>query len=284
MTDQKNSKPKTIAVDKTLTSIYHIYRNKYEHLIRYKKDNAKENRDTVLNVVRMLKAASTKEIENYMIEITKQDNQKVKGNAYKMYENGDISDKQKEEYIKENSKESPNLRTIQRSVKHLTEKEGLLENKFSRYYLSDKGKSDVLYFPQHFGKLLLDDVCNFPLGSDKENIREFVDRFGAMIIYTFIQGISSNKYSSGITPDGKLSLSWIEEAIPIRTMFEYFLTTIIFRSEKKKYHEYGSGDHSDQKIIERIRHLFQGLYPEIYKVLENSKSSFMTENKLPSSE
>jgi hypothetical protein len=76
-----------------------------------------------------LDKASTTEIKNYLEEISRQNNEDIIKEAQKKYENGDFTDIEREDHIKKKSIETIDIRTIQRCVKELTEKKGLLEKK-----------------------------------------------------------------------------------------------------------------------------------------------------------
>ena len=59
-------------VSRTYTFKYNILRNKFEHLKKIKTEEANSNRDIILEAVRIIKAASTNEILNYIVEQSEQ--------------------------------------------------------------------------------------------------------------------------------------------------------------------------------------------------------------------
>ena len=160
-------------VSQTYTFKYNILRNKFEHLKKIKTEEVNSNRDIVLEAFRIMKAASTNEILNYLVEQSEEDNQIIKAKAEKEYENGSITDSDKRKYIKKESVVPIHIRTVQRCVKRLT-KEGLLEYKSGKYYLTEKANTEVRYFPELLGETLLRSMCSFELRSQQENIQELV--------------------------------------------------------------------------------------------------------------
>ena len=57
-------------------------------------------------------------------------------------------------------------------MKHLT-KEGLLEYKSGKYYLTEKANAEARYFPKLLGETLLHSICSFELRSQQENIQNW---------------------------------------------------------------------------------------------------------------
>jgi hypothetical protein len=279
MTNQKNTQPKKSVVGKTLTFRYNKYRNSWKHLIEDKKEEAEENRESIMNAVRELDGASTREIQNYLEEITKQNNQRVKEEAQRKFENGEYTQLDRDKEIDKKSMMTIDLRTIQRWVKELKKKEGLLEKKYSRYYLSEKAKNDVRYFPKEFGKSVLDRICDFYIGSVEDDLAELVKRFSALILYTFIEAAAPVEDDSmSVEAKNKLAVSWIKDAIPTQTMFEYFLTRFKFESKKKKDVN-GPIVQLDKKTIGELRDTFRSLYPQIHAPIMEVRESFMVKRK-----
>ena len=182
-----------------------------------------------------------------------------------------MTDKRK--YIEKESIVPINIRTIQRGVKHLT-KEGLLEYKSGKYYLSKKANTEARYFPELLGETLLHSICSFELKSQQENIQELVRRFGAMLIFIFIEALLLTKDTSSDI-DIRPQINWIKDTVPISKMFEYFLNMIV--TAKTSNYRFESMElKSNEKTVEKTMQNFKNLYPELHALLDRSKQSIQT--------
>jgi hypothetical protein len=175
----------------------------YKGMLRYKMDQAKDNRQMVLDAVKELtldvgnafppsdkqlhkrewhaylpsaeklykrKYVSNKEIEKYLIQKTNDNNQKIREKADMLFQEGWLTkkssgptEKRYEDFLSLNCKEPIDLRSIQRWTKALTD-EGLLTNK-------------------HFGKevkFTLTDVA-------MTDIRYFAQHFGYLMFQELIR-------------------------------------------------------------------------------------------------
>lgn len=253
---------------------YNILRNKFEHLKKIKTEEVNSNRDIILEAVRIIKAPSTNEILNYIVEQSEQCNQTIKAEAKKKYENGSFTDSDKRKYIEKESMIPINIRTIQRGVKRLT-KEGLLEYKSGKYYLTEKANTEARYFPELLGETLLHSICSFELRSQQENIQELVKRFGAMIIFIFIEALLTKDTSSDIHI--RPQINWIKDTVPVSKMFEHFLNMIVTPKTSNRLESMGLK--SNEKTVEETMQNFKNLYPEFHALLDRSKQSIQT--KLP---
>ena len=235
----------------------------YKHLQQFKDRQATGNRDSVLNTFRDLGSASTIEIRDHLDNTTKEYNKKIRERAQKRYENDEISDTEKRKEIKRNNIDTISLRTIERRVKDLTEQEGLLDKDGDRYHLSEKALSDIRYFPQLFGSTALMKIGVMFANSIDQSLVDFVIRFGAFLVYTFIEAARPvGKSPISIVEKQRLYVSWLEKAVPLNDM-----TTLFFRM-------YGlgtRGEKNDKVTIEKLRKIFQLRYPDIYKKLEEAR-------------
>lgn len=259
------------SVRRTSIYKYNIIPNKALHLIKDKIKEAKFNREIILDAVRILKVASTKEILNYVLGQIELYNQTIKAQAEKKYEDEAFSNNDKRKYIEKESKVPIDIRTVQNWVKRLT-KEGLLEYNSGKYSLTEKTKTEkARCFPELFGETLLDSICNFELRSQQENVQELVERYGAMLIFIFVEALSLTRDISSDT-DIRSQINWIEDAIPISKMLEYFLN-MIFKVKTGDYRFESMGLKSNEKTEGETMQDLKNSYPELYVLLEKAKES-----------
>ena len=118
------------------------------------------------------------------------------------------------------------IRTIHRKLAELL-KEGILENKGGRYYLSTKAKSDIRYFPEKFGKSTLFSFMEsfFPKANIKDDLQKLVNIFGVYFILCFTEA-SRPLNDINMTNYDKDSLvkSYLENVFPIKSMYDHFLS------------------------------------------------------------
>jgi hypothetical protein len=183
-----------------------------------------------------------------------------------IYENGKVTSLDIEREIE---KRIIDIRTIHRKLAILSEN-GFLEHKGGRYSISPKALSDIRYFPQGFGDSALYCMGHFPIKSVEQSVVEFVNRFGAFILFTFIEAARSVKdRSMNVADKDDLKSSWLQYAIPISSMFDLFLSLY--------GHEIKSTKELHQKTIEKLTGILENKFPEIYKEMIDARSRTIEE-------
>jgi len=208
----------------------------YKGLIEHKERQAKENRDAVLNSVRELVTASSVRIKDHLDLKSTQLNQQVKERAERMYEKGEVTEKEKLEYVNKQTTKSIDLRSIQRWLKILT-REGLLNKTGNTYFLSEIAKSDIRYFPQFFGGSTLAQLLQhlYSIKTKEQRLSELINIFGLYTLYCFVEAAKpvENDFMNEVEKD-KLLLSWIEGVFsPLQMSFYLFLAAIKHEQEKE---------------------------------------------------
>ena len=271
----------------------------YEEMLQYKMKQAKDNRQMVLDAVKELTLdvgrtfppstkklykrewhaylpsagklykrnyVSNKEIEQYLIQKTNDDNQKIREKADTLFQEGRLTKKKSsgrtgksyEHYLSSNWKEPIDLRSIQRWTKALTE-EGLLTNKHFgkdvKFTLTDVALTDIRYFAGHFGYIMFQELIR--LNSNRrfyktisENIKELVTLYGSYVLFCLIEASKPidkdfvNRHRSSplsAKERDKVATLWIEGAINPFWIFQHFLD--IFRN------------HPGDQVLKELTHL-----------------------------
>jgi hypothetical protein len=179
----------------------------------------------------------------------------------KNYESGEITS---QDIGREIEELSIDIRTIHRKLAILSEN-GLLEHKGGRYSISPKALSDIRYFPQGFGDSALYYIGHFPIKSVDQSLVEFINRFGAFILFTFIEAARPvEDRSMNIADKDNLKSLWLQYAIPISSMFDLFLSLY--------GHEIKATKELHQKTIEKLTSILENKFPEIYRKMIEARS------------
>lgn len=176
------------------------------------------------------------------------------------------------------AKESMSEQTIRYWCSELT-KEGILERdrEHNAYSISDKAAEEIRYFAGIFGTEALHHLtANFPISTTAEkSISEFVSRFGALVVYAFIEAMRPFEDATSMTVDAKdkTILSWVRNAIPIEEMFNQFLA--VFVSDiKKKQQDDGSESlyEFDREKVNELSQALEKAYPDLYESLQKART------------
>ena len=106
-------------------------------------------------------------------------------------------------------------------------KEGILENKGGRYYLSTKAKSDIRYFPEKFGEVdfVLVHGKFLSKSQSQDYLQKLVNIFGVYLILCFTEASRpSNDINMTIYDKDSLAKSYLENVFPIKSMHDHFLS------------------------------------------------------------
>jgi hypothetical protein len=150
--------------------------------------------------------------------------------------------------------------------KRINRKERIVREKNGRYYLSPKASLDIIrYFPQGFGDLALNCICHFPIKSVEQSLNEFITRFGLFVAFAFIEAAHPIKDKNMNAADkDKLLQSWLDDAIPIRSMFDLFITLYIGKNN--------STNELNKETIEKLTKILENNYSDVYQKLLKARS------------
>lgn len=168
---------------------------------------------------------------------------KKKKDIEESYENGLISKKEKETQLLELSKKySFVLRTVQRSLKFLTE-DGFLINQHGKYILSEKCIESLKTCSGNFGTSVLLSLMrsyNPVYNTLNKNISNLVTLFGSYILYSLLEAgrpINDDYFSqAGLAPltikeKNNFTFRWLKDALDIPSLFSYFIETFLNQPE-----------------------------------------------------
>ena len=199
-------------------------------LVRYNKEHSRSIKQRILDAIKDLEDASPHRIKKYLDLQAKIE---VRSEIRKEYEKGDLvitAHGQKfytlPEIKKRLKEKTVDIRTIHRKLAGLL-KEGILENKGGRYYLSTKAKSDIRYFPEKFGKSTLFSFMEsfFPKANLKDDLQKLVNIFGVYLILCFTEASRpSNDINMTNYDKDSLVKSYLENVFPIKSMYDHFLS------------------------------------------------------------
>jgi hypothetical protein len=250
----------------------HIY-----NLKQHKVNEEYRNLGYILGAIKKLGNATTGEILMQVNKETKDYNQTLKEEAQRLQGSRDdmLTSRQINNYINKNKRNAVGLRTVQRAVGTLFHY-GLVYKHASRHYsLSFRSLKELRYFPHDFADAAASAVFLLGVKTVEQSVEEMITRFGAYIFFTFIEAVrppmtadaSNNK---GILNKEKLLDSWLENAIPIRKMYDWFVKIYTVRNPNSSWERNG-------KIAEKLTYLFENKYPEIYKIFKETKLDILGE-------
>jgi hypothetical protein len=136
-----------------------------------------------------------------------------------------LSPDDKKKYFRRYRRKRVTQRTVQRAARAL--KQLNIIYKKGRYFsLSPNAFTEVRYFSDDFAAPALSSITYFPLKTIEQSLEELVVRYGSLIIFVFIEAARPINYTSpsGDIDKKKLFDSWLQNALPIREMFDYFFS------------------------------------------------------------
>ena len=225
------------------------------------------NRKYVIVSIRKLGKATTTEIFIQMKKDVKDHNEKLKKDIESSYGSYDdmLSPKQKENRFNKNKRKDIGLRTIQRAVKGLNQLH-IIHKSGKRYSLGSNALNEMRYFSEEFATPGVSSITWFPLKTLEQSLEELILRYGAFIIFVFIEGarpIISNHPNDNIDKK-KLFDSWLQNALPVREMFDLFFE--LYRAK-----ENNSDTELAEKTIQKLTRIFERKHPAIFKQLSDAK-------------
>jgi hypothetical protein len=237
------------------------YPNLYD-LKSHKINTEFKNLRIILDTIKKLGHASTTQIWHYLDLQTQESNDKVKEHAQGKYESGGFSSNHKrDEYIRKNIKRTITPRTIQSAVRRLWKEYGLIEKEGKQYSLAPKALYDIRYFPDDFAMPAVHSLIPFSVKNVEQSLEEFIVRFGAYIVFTFIEAMRPIKDNDvNLLNNERLLNLWFQDAIPIKELFDLFSSL---------YHK--KDDEMKDTTIRKLTQVFEKRYPEIYRELSSKK-------------
>jgi hypothetical protein len=96
-----------------------------------------------------------------------------------------------------------------------------------------------------------------------QSLVDFVTRFGAFLVYTFIEASRPmGKSPISMVEKRRLFVSWLEKAVPLNVMTNLFFSIYGLGTRGEKY---------DKVIVKKLRKIFHQKYPDVYKKLEEAR-------------
>jgi len=234
-----------------------------KRLVDYTRRNSNLVLHSVLNAIKELGNPMPNEIEKFL-------DKKATEEVQKQYELGKITKREIPCKVKE---ETIDIRTIHRKLDILVQK-GWVVHKESRYSVSEKALSDIRIYADIFGSGLHNIACDSIFsGCLEREIKEFVECFGAQIVYTFLEAafpVDDDSMTS--TEKHEFTLTWVKNAIPIEQMFYRFIAHFLYLPKHDDVL-------MDSKTVRNLTHVFKKIYPEIHRKLLRDRHRFMFGSK-----
>jgi hypothetical protein len=211
---------------------------------------------------------STREIWEYLDDQTKEKNRKIKLEAQELFENDKLhSLREKKDYISERKRKGKtiDIRTIERHLKE----DNRIKKQGSRYFIPDRVKNEIRYLNSRiFGRELLNSLSiqSYTQLTTEQYITELIQRFGALVVYSFIEGARPFEDNSlNVYERDRLVESWIQNAIPIQDMFIYFHSIFSKRDISEYDPEIEPMNELDNETIGILAQTLKKKYPKIYE-------------------
>ena len=202
----------------------------------------------------------------YLDQQTKEWNHNIRIKARSIYESqvynwtkGDM-----ENEIRNEQKRTINPRTISRCLKA----EPRITKEGSYYYISDEVRFERKYQrPSRFGMDMFTELLytDFKPGSLEHETNEFIRRWGALIMFNFIEAVRPFEDKSMTLRDrSRLVRYWARNSLPIDQMFSHF--QILSSTER----DHATGEW-DEQSIKQLLDAFKKTYPDLYKILTKAR-------------
>ena len=236
-----------------------------------------DNKQVVFDALLALGELSTaREIREYLDSKTQEINKEIELKAKKMFENDELhSPKDVKNYISNRKRKTMSIRTIERRIRE----DKRIRKKYDRYYVADKARDEIKYLNARIlGNELLKNLSiqSYTKLTVEQYISELVQRFGALVVYSFIEGArpfednSLNAYERD-----RLVESWIQNAIPIQAMYTYFHAIFSNRNIEEYDPETESMDELDNENIMTLVKALKKKYPYIYENMYRARLTIM---------
>ncbi len=217
-------------------------------------------------------------LRDIMIQLDKQtehDNIEMAWKEYKKYEEGYYnSDTEMKKAIKRKLRHTVSEKTVQRCIAS----DPRIESDGRKYFVTLKARFESHYLePEYFGSQMIFEIIG-KLNTPKTlegKIKHFVLRFGAFIIFNFIEAVRPFKDDSlSVKEKEDLVAHWARTAVPLDYMFQLFQGTFDVRRRQKHDWKTPFSEMKDERI-DQILVAFQKTFPEIYKdLLRGRKETF----------
>lgn len=200
-------------------------------------------------------------------------NKNIIAKAEGKYQNGQFTEKERDDYIKRKMVHTISAKTIQRCISN----DPRIVSNGRKYRIPQKARFESRYLePEYFGRQMIHEVIGklrYPEPLEK-GIKHFVLRFGAYVLFNFIEAVKPfHDHSLSVGDREDLVPYWAREAIPLDYMFELFLASF----DNRTRHERRSHDWKtpiSEMSVNRIKEIslaMQKIFPEIYGDLQNAR-------------
>lgn len=246
-------------------------------LNRARRITKEDNQQAVFDaLVELGELSTTKEIREHLESKNHELNKKFELKAQEMFENDELhSRKDMRKYISEHKSKTMSIRTIERHIRE----DKRIKKKYDRYYITDKARDEIKYLNARIlGNELLNNLSiqSYTKLTVEQYVSELVQRFGALVVYSFIEGArpfednSLNAYEKD-----RLVESWIQNAIPIQVMYTYFHAIFSNRNIEEYDPETESMDELDNETIMTLVQALKKKYPHIYENMYRARLAIM---------
>jgi hypothetical protein len=129
-----------------------------------------------------------------------------------------------------------------------------------------------------FGRQLLNSLSiqGYTQLTTEQYITELIQRFGALVVYSFIEGARPFEDNSlNVYERDNLVESWIQNAIPIQDMFTYFHSIFSKRNISEYDPETECINELDNETIGMLVQALKKKYPKIYESMYHTRLGVM---------
>ena len=246
------------------------------NLKQYKINEEYKNLGYILSAIKELGNATTGEILVQVNKDTKDYNQTLKEDAQRLQGSRDdiLTSRQINNYINKNKRNTVGLRTVPEAAETLLRYGLVYKHVSRRYSLSSRSSKELRYFPHEFADATAFAVFLLGVRTVEQSMEEMITRLGAYVFFTFIEAARppmppDTPDNTGILNREKLLDSWLENAIPIRKMYDWFVKIYTMRNN--------SSWERNEKIVNKLTHVFESKYPDIYRIFKESKLGVISE-------
>lgn len=241
-------------------------------LIRLRKETSRSIKENIVDAVKDLKNPQVKDIKSYL-------DKKAEEEVDILYSLGKFSSQRRNKELK---RKIIVRETIQRNLNKLVNLR-LIEHKGKQYFIPHFTKSRaVMAQPEVFGEDLLQSLMHFPSRTFEEGISELIRRFGILIGLCFLESMMPHidkidpdlPYGSGLPYDKRtpltakqrdeLVLYWIHKVIPIRRMFDHFLSEVTIYKEASNDDLNIPSYELDIEAAGKVHRVIKKLFPDVY--------------------
>jgi hypothetical protein len=217
------------------------------------------------------KKARVKDIHWFLEEQTKYENKKMEERIWDVYKSKvyNWTKDDMNEQIQKNKKTTISERTIERCLKH----DPRIVNEGWTYHINRKARLESRYLrPDWFGHDMLDAVMQgFRFKPSEECMSELIRRFGALVLFNFIEAVRPFKDKSmSLRERTELIDYWAKNALDLDEMLTCFMMTFGGNEIDSKDYTLALNEMEESKI-NRILETFEKSCPDLYQKLTQAR-------------